>query len=238
MEKKTGFGIGGSGLGLLFAAVLMISPLSLAGSPPLEGAGLAITVRVYNYARVKPAILAEAQKEATRIFAAAAIKATWLDCPLEPAEFSTHPACHQAMGGTDIVLRIIPRSMAERLPFDHSKVGFAFVSKEGPGGTLAVVFYHRVQQFARGEESAESLAIGRAAVHEIGHLLLRTEVHSPRGIMRGEWKPSDFRNPTAILEFTADQAKALRAEVSERLALIPIPAGETKGQELAAATLR
>jgi len=233
MENRSGFG----GLASLFSTLTVlgfasISPVSGADSLPT------ITVRVYNYARVKAAILADAEREATRIFAAAGLETTWLECPLDAAEFERRPACQQSMGGADIVLRIVPQSMEKAFPLDHTKVGFAFISKEGRGGILAVVFHRRVRQCARGEEWAESLAIGRAAVHEIGHLLLRTEVHSSRGIMRGDWHGRDFRDATAILNFMPEQAEHLRTEVRERQAQLPAPAGHPNAKEPALTAVR
>ncbi len=81
-----------------------------------------------------------------------------------------------------------------------------------------MVVYHRIRQLTHGDVSAEGLALGRAIMHEIGHLLVRTEVHSPRGIMRGDWNHWDFTSPTAVLNFTAEQAEIIRAEVRARLA--------------------
>jgi hypothetical protein len=195
-----------------------------------------ISIRVYNYAKVERRILVGAQKEATRILGQAGIATAWLDCPLEPAEFEDHPACQQPLGPADIVLRLIPGSMEKGLPFDHSKVGFAFLTKEGPRGSLAGVFYQRIFALTRGDDFALGVGLGRAAAHEIGHLLLRSEGHTARGIMRANWSGRDFRGRTEILSFTPDQASKMRAEVENRQAeiLASLREAASTGLDLAA----
>ena len=59
--------------------------------------------------------------------------------------------------------------------------------------------------------------LGHAIAHELGHLLLNQQVHSPHGIMRGEWSFVDFREMTSgMLLFTPEQAEYLRADVRSR----------------------
>jgi hypothetical protein len=59
--------------------------------------------------------------------------------------------------------------------------------------------------------------LGHVIAHEVGHLLLNQQVHSPHGIMRGEWSFVDFRDMTSgMLLFTPEQAEYLRADVRSR----------------------
>ena len=183
---------------------------------PAQEPALMITVRVYNYAQASSQTLAAAEAEAVLILLDAGVRTTWLDCPLEAEEFASHPACQEALGPTDVVLRILPREMAERMPFHYAKVGFAFLTTEGPRGSMVGVFYHRIHALARGDEQGLRLGLGRAIAHEIGHLMLRTDAHSPRGIMRGDWRREDFRGGTVVLRFTPQQAEIMRAEVRAR----------------------
>jgi hypothetical protein len=220
MGKRQGFGVRDSGFGKIarlggIATLVGFASLSLAsGAEPTSP----INVRVYNYAQVERRILIKAEKEATRILGQAGIATAWLECPLDAAEFEERVACQQPLGPADIVLRFIPSSMMKGLPFDHSKVSFAFLAKEGPRGSLVGVFYQRVFALARGDEFALALGLGRAAAHEIGHVLLRSEGHSRWGIMRANWGRRDFRDGTQILSFTPEQAAEMRAEVQERQA--------------------
>jgi len=59
--------------------------------------------------------------------------------------------------------------------------------------------------------------LGHVIAHEVGHLLLNQQVHSPHGIMRGEWSFLDFRDmASGILLFTPKQAEFLWADVRSR----------------------
>ncbi|MFB3922004.1 MAG: hypothetical protein ACE145_09795 [Terriglobia bacterium] len=202
-------------VGASLAALAFSRPANAAEPTP------SIRVRVYDYARVERRILAAAEKEAAQILAQAGIATVWVDCPLEAADYEAHPACHQPLTPADIILRFVSSSMEKGLPFDHSKVGFALVSKEGPPGSFASVFYQRILSLARGDESALGLGLGRATTHEIGHLLLRTEEHSKRGIMRGDWRQRDFCDGTAMLLFAREEADRMRANLRSRVALRP-----------------
>ena len=44
--------------------------------------------------------------------------------------------------------------------------------------------------------------LGHAAAHEIGHLLLGSNSHSPFGLMRARWSGQDLQN--ACWEFSPD----------------------------------
>jgi hypothetical protein len=218
VENKQGFGFRDSGFGKITRLAAIVTFAGFASLSPMSAAeaSSAINVRVYDYAKVERRVLLEAEKEATRILDQAGITTMWLDCPLDPAEFEEHPVCQQPLSPADIVLRFVPSSMEKGLPFDHTKVGFAFLTKEGPRGSLAGVFYQRIFALARGDESALGVGLGRAAAHEIGHLLLRSEGHSPWGIMRANWSGKDFRDGTKILSFTPEQAVKMRGEVASR----------------------
>ncbi len=219
MEQRKGFGISDSGFGRIASLASIVAFLGFASLSRVSGAELtsSINVRVYNYARVEQKTLVGTEKEATRILRQAGIETDWLDCPLNAAEFEKRPACQSPLGPGDLVLRVVPQSMADRMPLDHSKVGFAFVTKQGEQrGSLGGVFYDRIRAMARCEESAVEVALGRAMAHEIGHLLLRTDEHSKRGLMRGDWHRRDFCNGIAILLFNPQQAERMRAEVLAR----------------------
>ena len=71
------------------------------------------------------------------------------------------------------------------------------------------------------ERRMRANAIGRALAHEIGHYLLRSAAHAPRGLMRAAFKPQDFAEPDnnrfRLLPAQVDQVRArwvapLRAE--------------------------
>ena len=76
-----------------------------------------IEVFVYNYAGVPSETLAQAEREAARIYQHAGINIQWLDCPLAPKDTGQFPACQIPPGPTRLALRIrkvMLRRWAER----------------------------------------------------------------------------------------------------------------------------
>jgi hypothetical protein len=53
------------------------------------------------------------------------------------------------------------------------------------------VFYDRVQQISR-QTVNEGMVLGHAIAHELGHLLLGVDAHSPEGLMRAHWTSRDL----------------------------------------------
>ena len=51
-------------------------------------------------------------------------------------------------------------------------------------GVLATIFVDSVELIASLSEIDATLLLGRAIAHELGHLLLGTNAHSVRGLMR------------------------------------------------------
>ena len=189
--------------------------------PPVAGStepGLTITLRVYNYAHIPPALLSHAEEEATTIFRQAGVEAAWVDCPLSGAELDRFPACQQPMGGADFALRILSAAMTERAPAGGEALGFALPCPEDLAGCYAEVFYQRISDWASGAEISAYQLLGHAMAHEVGHLLLGSNSHSRDGIMRPQWNPDDLRViARASLRFTPEQTERLRAACLGRI---------------------
>lgn len=66
------------------------------------------TVLVYNHARVSPAILAAAEREAGRILDAAGVRIIWVECPMGSTTARAEGPCLRKPESTDIMLRVLP----------------------------------------------------------------------------------------------------------------------------------
>jgi hypothetical protein len=202
--------------------------LGIAGGPALGSAkprpaqnaqsNPVITLRVYNYAQVEAQEWIRAKAEATRVLMSAGIEARWLDCPVTAEPPSDH-ACRKPLKPTNFVLRILPKSMAERMARGADSFGFAQQSTDGTPSYVASVFFHRVEGAAREFGVSRAVVLGHALAHEVGHLLLGKDSHSPNGIMRALWTEKELLNASAArLLFLPQQAEQMRTEVRARQA--------------------
>jgi hypothetical protein len=187
---------------------------------------LTITIHVHNYAGVAPKTLAEAEEEATEIFRKAGVQTRWADTALTAENGQENSADHPARTLSDIQLNILTGEMSNCVGAPNNVMGRAPGS--GPDRKLVYIFNSNVEarfwRLSRAQGSARPYRpvsmpkiLGHAIAHEIGHLLLNQQVHSPHGIMRGEWGFADFRDMTdGMLLFTLEQAEILRADVRRR----------------------
>ena len=178
---------------------------------------LRLTVRVFNYAQASPETWNLARKIATSILGRSGIQTFWMECSLSSEGKFTISACEQPLGLSDLVLRLVPASPATRAQFGSGTLGIA-AQPEKRTPASASVFYDRVEQLAKGGTASVPVILGHAAAHEIGHLLLGSNSHSPWGLMRAQWSRQDLQNAgVGNLLFTPEQAEVMKAEALRRL---------------------
>ena len=175
-----------------------------------------ITVRAFIYTQISPETWKSAQNVATRIFERTGIETVWLDCSLTSDGQHLVPDCALPATRTDIILRLVPTSVATRAHFGSATLGIAAPSEKNTPAS-ASVFCDRVEQLSKGGDASLAVILGHAAAHEIGHLLLGSNSHSPLGLMRGSWSRQDMqRANSGELLFTRSQALLIRQEVCSR----------------------
>ena len=215
-------GLGNRGCGL--EEVLFLTLLSAITRPTAASElpraqvehSLQVTVRVYNYAEVPQKTLSSAVEEARRIFQKGGVETDWVACLIGGAK--PDPACEEHLGPAGIILKILPASMATRLDAHWEHLGFAASSATPSPGSDAWVFYRRVEELAKFRIADRELILSAAMAHEIGHLLLGLEPHSPSGIMRGKWHREDLMLlAQGYLLFTSKQSEQMRKAVTTRL---------------------
>jgi len=196
---------------VLLAALLTFAPQALpqGRSENHDGLPPRINVRVHNYAQVSTEILTQAEVEAAEILGKAGIEIAWTNCDPTQKDLGDAAECNQFLGPTNLAVRILPYFGA--LPgTDKKTMGFAL-------GNLASVSVRRVSEEAAEFGIQPYEVLGPAIAHELGHILLGQKGHSPTGIMRARLRREDYeRAPRGAFNFTAEQAKQIRAEVSTR----------------------
>ena len=164
-----------------------------------------IAVQVYNYAQVSSGLLAQAELEAAEIYRDAGVEIVWDNCKL-PEDSQ----CAEYLDPTHLGVRLLP-DIGAALSDSNLTMGLAV-------GDLASVSFRRVQEEAAAFEVSVHAVLAPTLAHEIGHLLLVAQGHSPSGIMRAHWRREDYeRAPRAAFRFTSKQAQSLRAEIRKRV---------------------
>jgi hypothetical protein len=149
-----------------------------------------IDLQMRNDAGVAAHVLEKSRAEVTRIFASAGVAVRWTE---------TAPRVT-----VDIVGQVLGYARAA-----SPVMGVALRKANGP---TAQVFFRQVQQFAHAHRIEISTMLAYVIAHEIGHLLLPANAHSPTGVMQAGWDRALIRDAASgSLTFTEPQAARIRA---------------------------
>ena len=169
-----------------------------------------IQIYIYDYTGVSAGEQKQADAVITRLLNEAGIGGVILQCS-SSGERHTPPDCRKPLGPVDLVVRIMPGHRRDRT----RRLG------DSLGAWLATIYYQRAVAFAAKQTASERVPtgeiLGYGTAHEIGHLLLPPNAHSPTGVMRAEWSVEKLKLIRASsLHFTAEQAEAMQVEVRRR----------------------
>jgi hypothetical protein len=199
---------------LTLVSVMVVISLCL-GRPlrsGVTGQNLVFTVLAYDYAHLPHETITQAEMEGTRIFRKAGVDTIWLNCSPATAEAGEPAVCQKPLGPLDFVLRIVPTSKAGHATLDHSTLAFAVL--EGDNRAYVTVLYEPIAELAANHDVPASQLLGHAVAHEIGHLFLGANAHSPRGLMRARWDEKDVQLAAQRnLLFTQPQSELIRAKI-------------------------
>jgi hypothetical protein len=142
---------------------------------------ISLVVRIYDGYHVPEDHLAKARTTVAGILMkGAGVGVTWPACP-----------CLTPVAAGELVVRIAAASPAS----PPGALGFSLIDVGNRTGTLATVYADRVQAMAALAGVDHGELLGRVIAHEIAHLLIGTNDHSARGLMRGGWKASEVASP-------------------------------------------
>lgn len=179
---------------------------------------LEITIWVYNYAQVSAHTLNQGKTEVARLFHGVGVNINWLECPISLEQVQRNSVCQQRMLPSELALEILPTFSAPTGPGVDNRLGYSQTFSDGQHGHYAYLSYEQVENLVSGQDWSVSEILACVAAHEIGHLLLRSNAHSPNGIMRAQWNRRDLEDSAqGQLQFTPEQAQVIRAEVDARM---------------------
>ena len=175
-------------LALIVAAAVWTAPSVLTADAAVR---TTITVRVYQTAGLSFTLEQRALAEAGAVLRGALVDVVWRGC----SGPNRSAACDVRPDPLELSLRIVREGPFRR---DASvTLGNAFVNPR-VGGVLATVYFDRVEGLARVSGADAGVLLGRAAAHELAHLLMRTTAHPTCGLMRPEWTPHEVRRNRAL----------------------------------------
>ena len=205
----------------LFVLVVGFALPALARTPAASKVKepLRLTVRVYDYAGASEDTLRRAKTAAASVFRNIEIETVWVDCKRPGVVGLADAACTDNQGPTDLVLRLLPHSMAKRYGLRPRVLGIALHGGKAEFGYVAGIFFDRIQGLP-GWRSADErpVILGHLIAHEIGHLLLGSGKHSRGGLMRPGWDRKQRKQAlSGTLRFIPWQAERIRADVRDRM---------------------
>jgi hypothetical protein len=150
-----------------------------------------ITIRIHNYAQVKPTVLLPAKKTAAEILKKAGVETIWVECYSGQASLSDAECAHP-MTPLDLTLNLLPQSQTKHFHSRDEILGVALLPGGEDFGFYAYVFCGGAKAYAAHHELDLSRLLGHVIAHELGHLLLGANSHSGTGIMQPCWNVNDL----------------------------------------------
>jgi hypothetical protein len=140
-------------------------------------------------------------------------------------------AVEQPLQHPTFYVHIVPPAMAKHFRLPGTMLGLAPGTPEERDRKTVYVFDHVAARMAQ-EHQEQVLArvngtssrhgdkghiLGHGMVHEIGHVLLHMESHSPQGIMQASWDRGAMQDMAAgTLTFSREEVERIQAEVARR----------------------
>jgi hypothetical protein len=122
--------------------------------------------------------------------------------------------------------------MASKLTVSNEPLGFAQQCPDSEPGCVANIFYAKIDEVAWRAGGRSARILGHTMAHELGHLLLGANAHSPSGIMRGDWSPEDLMfMRSGELTFTLLQSDQILNSLLRRAKLEVSLDSETASQQ-------
>lgn len=186
---------------LLSAGLFITFSYAVACAKNLPQESPSVVVSVFNDSDISTEILKQAEKVSSQVFEESGIHIDWLNCSPADDAPAGEVACRRAIP-QHLHLHIVRRSLNLRDPI----LGISYLASDGTG-FQADIFYEGIEKLRQETFVDPAIILGHVAAHEIGHLLLGSNSHSPRGIMRAHWNMEELaRANLGLLLFTKSQS--------------------------------
>jgi hypothetical protein len=177
-----------------------------------------VLISVYNDAGLKPGTVLHAEEDAAEVFREAGVDAEWKNCGgVEAVRLADKP-CAEVAYPTRLVVRIERQSQG----LVPEAFGIAYLSEDGQG-TYCDVFVEPMEDLQRTQLVNLDKVLGHVMAHEIAHLLLGPNSHSPNGLMKAHWTSRTIEElKRKILGFNSTQSAAMVERLEQASAKEPL----------------
>jgi hypothetical protein len=160
----------------------------------------ALQVQVYDYTGLNSSALSEFLARTQRILTVAGVSVEVAACP--PGR---RTPCEGRQGSfKQVVLRVVAQAPANQKNGRWRHLGQSIANQEG--GPYATLYLNLAEEEAAETNLSTALVLSYAAAHEVGHLLLGTQAHTPESLMKARWVSEDFQAMAQnLLRFSAQQ---------------------------------
>ena len=138
----------------------------------------AVEVDFYDYAGLQPSTLQKIVNDTQVILRTAYIPANVRSC-----ERPIAVSCQSQSDAKHLLVRVFAGAAKKGNDARHAPLGQSFADHNG--GTYASLFLERAKDEAAEANVPWTTVLPYAAAHEIGHLLLGDQAHTPRGLILG-----------------------------------------------------
>jgi hypothetical protein len=185
-----------------------------------ESSGVAISV--FNDSGISAELLKQAEEVSSHVFGEAGIHVDWVNCSPGDEAPGGKVACRQAIP-QHLHLHVVRRSLNLR----DSILGISYLASDGTG-FQADIFYDEIEKLRHETFVDPAIILGHVAAHEIGHLLLGTNSHSHRGIMRAHWNMEELESANnGLLLFTKSQSHRMTEKLCVAMARMEWPSASS-----------
>jgi len=190
-----------------FLALLASSTPQIAlAHQPARALTADLTVSVFNDADVPQPVLAEARIRANLVLRRAGVSVLWLDCGT-PANRPLNSECSALSFPQHLSVRLVSTPSGGT----QDTFGQSFQNAAGEGN-YAVVYFRVLTALKSAEGMRTGDLLGFVVAHELGHLLLGRDSHSPTGLMSPVWQLEEMHQAArGNLFFTEQQQDLIRA---------------------------
>jgi hypothetical protein len=154
--------------------------------------------------------MASAEVTASRIFRQAGLLVTWLTCA---PSLETTP---ESLAGTETEFpsHLEVRIVSQPKNASPSTFGVSYLGADGTG-CYSDVFFTRIVKLHSISRQDIGAILGHVMAHEIAHLLLGMNSHSPFGIMRAQWQKEELLKASkGELLFTLKESQLMRQRLA------------------------